>query len=240
MKLLIVNPNSSEIVTDIILKSAQKKKRSSTELIPLTNPLGTKGIDCAFADYMSTHSHIKATLDVIDEINPDAVVLAGFGNMGLYALKEALEFPVVGISESTIAIACLLGHRFSMITVLKQLIPYHEDLVKLFGFESRCASCRSINIDIEKATIEREKTLKELKVEMQRIVKEDGADVIILAGAGLCGYEDELSDILNLPVLDPVIVSIKVAEMMVETGLFHSKRYKFSSLPQALGSYYCK
>ena len=240
MKLLIANPNSSEIVTDIIFKSAQKKKRSSTELIPLTNPLGTKGIDCAFADYMSTYSHIKATLAKVNEINPDAVVLAGFGNMGLHALKEALKIPVVCISESTIAVACLFGHRFSTVTVLKQLIPYHEDLVKLFGFESRCASCRSINIDIEKAAVEREKTLKELKIEMQRIIKEDGADVIILAGAGLCGYEDELSDILNLPVLDPVVVSIKVAEMMVETGLCQSKRYKFSPPPQTLRSYYCK
>jgi allantoin racemase len=43
---------------------------------------------------------------------------------------------------------------------------------------------------------------------------------------------------IGMPVLDPVVVAVKVAEMMVETGLRHSKRLKFASPPQSLESYF--
>ena len=238
MKILIINPNSSEIVSEVIMRSARKRARPNTDLILLTNPFGTKFIDCAFGEYMSTHSYMKACLEKIKELTPNAVVLAGFGNFGNYALKEVLGIPVVSISEATMAIACLLGHKFSMITVLNQFIPYQEDLVKLYGFKDKCASCRSININVEKAACERERTLAELKEEVLKVVKEDNAEVIILACAGLCGYEDELSAMIGLPVLDPVVVAVKVAEMMVETGLRHSKVRKFAFPPQSFDAYF--
>lgn len=238
MKILVVNPNSSEIVTDVIACSARKKAGPATELVFLTNPAGTKNIDSAFADYQSSWSHIRACLKKVEEIRPDAVVLAGFGNVGINALKEALAIPVVSISEATMAMACLLGHRFSIVTMLRQFIPYQEDLVRLYGFKEKCASCRAININVEAAATEREKTLAELKEEVARVAREDGAEVIILGCAGLCGYEDDLTALVGLPVLDPVVVAVKVAEMMVSTGLSHSKARKFAFPPQALEAYF--
>lgn len=238
MKILIVNPNSSEAVSEVIMRSARKKAKPTTELFLLTNPSGTKYIDCAFGDYMSTHSHLKACLDKVKELKPDAVVLAGFGNVGVNALKEVLDIPVVSISEASMAVACLLGHKFSTITMLKQFIPYQEDLVRFYGFESKCASVRAINTSGDRAASEREATLAALKEEVFRIAKEDHAEVIILAGAGLCGYEDELSKSVGLPVLDPVGVGIKVAEMMVEADLRHSKVRKFAFPPQNLEAYF--
>jgi len=238
MKLLIVNPNSSEIVSEVIMRSASKKAKPDTELVMMTNPAGTRNIDCAFGDYMSSHSHIKECLAKVEEIRPDAVVLAGFGNVGIYALKEALSIPVVSISEATMAVACLLGHRFTTITMLKRFIPYQEDLVRLYGFDRKCASCRSIDINVEDAACHRDRTLSDLKDEVLRVVQEDNAEVIILACAGLCGYEDELSELIGIPVLDPVVVAVKVAEMMVETGLRHSKVRKFAVPPQDLSAYF--
>ena len=41
-----------------------------------------------------------------------------------------------------------------------------------------------------------------------------------------------------MPVLDPVTVTVKVAEMMVETGLCHSKRRKFANPPQDFEAYF--
>ena len=67
------------------------------------------------------------------------------------ALREVLEVPVVSISEASMALACQLGHRFSCLTMLQQFIPYQEDLVRLFGFEAKCASVRAININVEAA-----------------------------------------------------------------------------------------
>ncbi len=237
MKLLIVNPNSSDTVTAAVMESARHAGDPSTELIAVTTKGGTRNIDSAFGDYLSGAYTIRTTLEAVQLHKPDAVVLAGFGRVGIDALKEALVIPVVSISEASMALACLLGHRFTTLTMLQQFIPYQQDLVRLFGFEAKCASVRAINVNVEECVTNRETTLRELTEQIQKIVAEDRAEVVILACAGLCGYDAELSRLAGVPVLDPVAVGVKVAETLVGLGLSHSKVRKFAYPPQPLEHY---
>jgi len=208
MKLLVVNPNSSETVTGAIMESARRGASPGTELIGVTTKGGTRNIDSAFGDYLSGAFAIRTCLESVEMHGPDAVVLAGFGRVGVDALKEALTIPVVSIAESSMAVACLLGHRFTTLTMLRQFIPYQQDLVRYYGFE-----------------------------QIRTIVSEDRAEVVILACAGLCGYDQALSRLAGIPVLDPAVVGVKVAESLVALGLCHSKVRKFAHPPQPLADY---
>ena len=237
MKLLVINPNSSETVTAAIMESARRGASAGTELIGVTTKGGTRNIDSAFGDYMSGTFMIRTCLEAVTVHAPDAVVLAGFGRVGIDALKEALAVPVVSISESSMAIACLLGHRFTTLTMLDHFIPYQQDLVRYYGFEAKCASVRAIDVNVEECVTNREKTLAQLKARIRQVVAEDRAEVVILACAGLCGYDEELSRVAGVPVLDPVAVGVKVAESLVALGLSHSKLRKFAPPPQPLEDY---
>jgi len=237
MKLMIVNPNSSETVTGAIMESARRGASPGTELVPVTTKGGTRNIDSAFGDYLSGAYVIRTCLEAVPLHQPDGVVLAGFGRVGIDALKEALTIPIVSIAEASMAMACLLGHRFTTLTMLQQFIPYQQDLVRLFGFEAKCASVRAININVEECVTDREKTLTQLSAEIRRIVAEDRSEVVILACAGLCGYDTELSRLAGVPVLDPVAVAVKVTEGFVGLGLAHSKLRKFAHPPQSLDAY---
>src|SRR5215831_13013615 len=173
MKLMVINPNSSETVTSSIMDSARRAASPGTELVAVTTKGGTRNIDSAFGDYLSGAYMIRTCLDAAALHRPDAVVLAGFGRVGIDALKEALAIPVVSIAEASMAMACLLGHRFTTLTMLQQFIPYQQDLVRLFGFEAKCASVRAININVEECVIYRDKALAELSAEIRKIVDED-------------------------------------------------------------------
>lgn len=237
MKLLVVNPNSSETVTGAIMESARRAAARDTALVPLTTKGGTRNIDSAFGDYLSGAFMLRTCLEALDLHAPDAVVLAGFGRVGIDALKEALTIPVVSIAEASMAVACLLGHRFTTLTMLQQFVPYQQDLVRLYGFEARCASVRAIDVNVEECVTDRARTLRELTEQVQRIVAEDRAEVVILACAGLCGYDTELTKLAGVPVLDPVAVAVKVAEGLVSLGLAQSKVRKFKHPPQPLDHY---
>jgi allantoin racemase len=237
MKLLVVNPNSSETVTGAIMESARRGASPGTELIGITTKGGTRNIDSAFGDYLSGAFAIRTCLESVEMHGPDAVVLAGFGRVGVDALKEALTIPVVSIAESSMALACLLGHRFTTLTMLQQFIPYQQDLVRYYGFEAKCASVRAININVEECVTNREQALRELTEQIRTIVSEDRAEVVILACAGLCGYDQALSRLAGIPVLDPAVVGVKVAESLVALGLCHSKVRKFAHPPQPLQHY---
>ncbi len=237
MRLLVVNPNSAETVTGAILESARRAAAPGTELIPVTTKGGTRNIDSAFGDYLSGAAMIRTCLEAVALHHPDAVLLAGFGRVGIDALKEALDVPVVSIAEAAMAVACLLGHRFTTLTMLEQFVPYQQDLVRLFGFEARCASVRAINVNVEQCVTDREETLRQLRARVQEAVREDRAEVVILACAGLCGYDAELSRLAGIPVLDPVAAGVKLAEGLVGLGLRHSKVRKFAHPPQPLDAY---
>jgi allantoin racemase len=242
MKLLIVNPNTSEVVLEVIMRAARRAALAETELVGLCSPGGTDSIDCAYGDYMTAPHMIEAVRRRVAAARGaeafDAVVLAGFGNVGIGALKEILEIPVVSISEASMALACLLGHRFSCLTMLRQFIPYQEDLVRLYGFEAKCASVRGIDINVVEAAVERERTLKALTEAVLKIVAEDTAEVVILACAGLCDYDRELSRIAGVPVIDPVVAGVKTAETLVAMGLTQSKRRKFHAPPKPIAAYH--
>ena len=184
MKIVVLNPNSSEKVTEVIMTAARRAASPGTTLIGVTTRGGTRNVDSAFGDYMSGRLAIQSALEAVERHRPDALVLAGFGNVGIFAMKEALDIPVCSISEASMALACLLGHRFTTLTMLKQFIPYQQDLVRLYGFEAKCASVRAININVEECAIHREKTLRELSDEIVKIVQEDHSEVVIAAPSG--------------------------------------------------------
>lgn len=238
MKLLVVNPNISEVVLDVIVGAAERAAAADTTIVGVHSPHGTRNIDCSYGDYATAPYMIEAVRSEVASEQPDAVVLAGFGNVGIFALREILSIPVISISESSMALACQLGHRFTTLTMLEQFIPYQQDIVRLFGFEAKCASVRAINVNVERAAIERDRVRADLTEQVHRIIDTDGAEVVILACAGLCGYEAEISERTGIPVLDPVAVGVKTAETMVSLGLVQSKIRKFAFPPQPIGDYH--
>lgn len=66
---------------------------------------------------------------------------------------------------------------------------------------------------------------RELLEECRKAVSEDGADVIVLGCTGL-SHEIDLKPIMNemgVPVIDPFVVAVRTAAMLVDAGLSHSK-----------------
>lgn len=239
MKILLANPNSSTSVTEAIVATARKANLDSkTELVPLTNPKGTHAIDSTFSDYQSAWSLHRAILAELEKGGYHAVVVAGFGNLGINGLKEVTNIPTLSMSETAMAVACTLGHKFSVLTTLDQFVPAMEDIVKLYGMESKCASVRAIDVSVKDAVEQREKTLSLLCRETLKLVSQDGAEVVILGSGGLSGYNVDVEKETNVTVLDPVQVTVKFAEMMVELGITHSKIRKFAKPPQPLSNYY--
>jgi allantoin racemase len=55
------------------------------------------------------------------------------------------------------------------------------------------------------------------------MVEEDGAEVIIMGCAAMAGYSDDIERELGIPVLDPLKVTLKVAEAIVDMGQTHSR-----------------
>ena len=221
MRILVINPNTSESMTHAIGEAARKYARADTVIDAISPRRGPRSIEGYVEDYTSA----VATLEEIAERRGqyDAFVIACYGDPGLHAARELVEEPVIGIAEASMHMACLVAHKFTVLTVIHRIKPMLEDVVKLGGFSDRCASIRTTDLavlDIEKDYDRAEQILID---EGRRAIEEDGAEALCLGCAGMGPLDKGIQRALGVPVLDGVACAVKLAESCYDYGLKTSK-----------------
>ena len=231
MKIMVINPNTSESMTNHLRQELTRMKRPDTELTVVCAERGPETIESA---YDEAHA-VPPTLELVKRANEegyDAVVLACFSDPGLEAAKEISDIPVIGIEESTLHVAAMLGAKFSVVTPRKERIASRREHVHMRGMDHFLASVRSLDLSVAETDADPERTKKKVFQVGKLAVEEDGAEVIVLGCAGMAGYAPEMESKLGVKVLDPSAVALKVAEAMADLGLRHSKLGLFAAPPE--------
>lgn len=217
MRLLVINPNISDDVTALIESEALRSAAPGTELVVRTAGHGVEYIETRFESLIAAGAvaeiiaeHTRPGADPVD-----GVVVAAFGDPGMPALKELAGVPVIGITEAALCAAALQGHRFSIIAISDRIKPWYRDCVERFGLLGRLASIRSINETLNSIGSVQQDFKETLLALSRQAVAEDGADVVILAGAPLAGLARELEGEIPVPVVDGISAGIRMAEAVV-------------------------
>ena len=213
MKILIANPNTSAGVTDRLLASAALVASPGTKLVPMTASYGVP--------YIATRAEAAigaaAALDMLAERRGtvDAAIVAAFGDPGLGGARELFDFPVVGMAEAAMLVACTLGRRFGIVSFSRSLEPWFAEIVAWHGMTGRCAAIRTLDEtfrSIDDVQEEKEAVLVDLAL---RTVTNDAADVVILAGAPLAGLAGKIADRVPVPLVDGIQAAVVMAEGLV-------------------------
>ena len=224
MKLLVINPNISTDVTALIDAEARRSAGTDTELIVRTAGHGVEYIETRFesliaagavAEIIAEYCAVSGEGDDPAADRIDGVVVAAFGDPGMPALKELCDVPVIGITEAALCAAALQGQRFSIIAISDRITAWYRDCVEHFGLGSRLASIRSINQSLKGIGTVQQDFKETLLALSRQAVAEDGADVVILAGAPLAGLARELEGQIPVPVVDGISAGIRMAEAVV-------------------------
>lgn len=221
MRILVVNVNTTESMTEAIRQSAKRCASPGTEVVALTPAWGPEAVEGNFESYLAA----VAVMDrVVGYGEPfDAVVQAGFGEHGREGLQELVDVPVVDITEASAHVACLLGTKFSVVTTLDRAVSMIEDRLRLAGLVDRCASVRSTGLSPIELDDDPDATLQALVTEARAAVERDRAEVICLGCAGMAGLEARMASELAVPIVDGVAAAVRMAEALVGLGLTTSK-----------------
>jgi allantoin racemase len=221
MRILVVNPNTSEEMTRDIAEQAARYARADTEIETVAAPWGPRSIEGHYEEHVAA----VATLEAVGARAAafDAVVIACFGDPGLYAAREISPVPVIGIAEAALLTACTVSYRFSVVTVLPRVRPLIEETVRRVGLESRCASVRTTPLSVLDCERDPPSADRVIDVEDVAAVEEDGAEAICLGCAGMGPLDRRVGDELDIPVLDGVACAVKLAEGVVDYGLRTSR-----------------
>jgi Asp/Glu/hydantoin racemase len=229
VRLLLINPNISDSVSGLVREEARRSASAGTEIQVLTAPFGVAYIETRFEAMLGAYA--TAQLAAEHHAGYDAVVVAAFGDPGLIALREVLPVPVTGLTEAALASAHLLGHRISIIAISQRIQAWYREVVEGYGFGGRLASIRALDRPLSSIGGIQQEHAAALKSLAERAVAEDGAEVIVLAGAPLSGLARSLHGQLPVPVVDGVSSAVRHAETLADLKPGRALRGSFAAPP---------
>ncbi|WP_339418846.1 aspartate/glutamate racemase family protein [Pseudomonas sp. RL_105y_Pfl1_103] len=221
MRILVVNVNTTESITETIVQQARAVAAPGTEIVGLTPYFGAESVEGNFESYL-------AALAVMDRVMAydqpfDAVIQAGYGEHGREGLQELLNVPVVDITEAAASTAMFLGHAHSVVTTLDRTVPLIEDRLKLAGLYQRCASVRASGMAVLELEEDPLAAMEAIVRQAELAIREDKAEVICLGCGGMAGLDEQIRQRTGVPVVDGVTAAVTIAESLVRLRLSTSK-----------------
>lgn len=209
MTIYVVNPNSSQHVTDGIDKAIDPMRAASSVPIEArTLTQGPPGIE--------TQAHVDGVVAPLlehcaaFENDASAFVVACYSDPGLAALREQSARPVIGIAEASILTAMTFGQRFGIISILSKSVPRHMRYVGAMGVMDRLAADLPLELGVLELADET-RTFERLKAVGEALRDTAMADVVILGCAGMTAFRTDLEQHLGLPVIEPCQAAVAMA-----------------------------
>lgn len=181
-RILVINPNSNQDVTDGMDEAlAPFRAASNVEIECVTIAEGPFGIE--------TQADVEAVVLPLRDLvtarsDADCFVIACYSDPGLQVCREATDLPVLGIQECGILTAMARGDRFGVIAIAQKSIQRHLRYLRQMGVSGRLAAERAANLTVAQ-TATGEGTFARLLEVGAALRDQDGADTIVLGCAGM-------------------------------------------------------
>ena len=222
MKLVVINPNSTQSMTEKIIASAQAAASAGVTVEGRTALGAPASIEGHFDEVMAS-AHLLREVQAAEAGGADAIVVACFDDPAIGACREIATGPVLGICEAAVKAASMIATSFSIVTTLPRSVPVIEELVRRYGLDHQCRRVRSASIPVLALEEPGSNARTQVRDEILRAIEEDRCEAVVLGCAGMADLTEWLSAETGIPVIDGVSVATRMAEALVGAGLKTSK-----------------
>lgn len=215
--LIVINPNSSQSVTQGIDAAIDPLRSFGIPIRCLTLAKGPPGIESQRQADLTIGPMLELAAAQQDAAG---YVIACFGDPGLHALRDQTGLPVVGIQEAAVMTALTLGQRFGVIAILQKSIPRHLRAFGAMGVIDRLAGDRALGLGVAELA-DSERSLNAMIATGKKLRDDDGANVLIMGCAGMARYREPLQQATDLPVVEPSQAAVSMALGQIKLNLSH-------------------
>jgi len=206
--------------------------------------IGGTGDQFRYLEYLETGEVLKNVHRAVRE-GFDAFLIGNIADPGLHEAREIADIPVLGLCESAMRVACMMGANFSFVTINEKFTPRIVENVARYGLRERFAGAS--RMAIERITdlgpgFDNPEAQARILGQFNAAARkntETGAEVIIAAGgvvmallahAGVHETED------GVPILNGITNLVKLGEATVKLnrimgGRLTSKKCAYAPPP---------
>lgn len=210
---LLINPNSSQATTEMMLDIA---RRTASGRLRLAAATANRSPSMIVNDLQLAESAAQVIeIGLAHEADCAGVIVSAYGDPGVLELQESLAVPVIGICEASMIAASQGGRKFGVATVTPNLADAIAARAASIGLSHLYTGIRCTAGDPEKLAGERDR----LRIELEAAIKLcviDGADAVIIGGGPLGEAAEHLRTLFDIPIIAPI--SSAVEQMVVALG----------------------
>ena len=196
------------------------------------------GAHFRFLEYHDTKEVIYNALEA-EKQGYDAFLIGNITDAGLREARELVNIPVLGLSETSLHVASMMGASFGLIAIAERWVPRLMENVERYGLRGKLAGIEAMQtspLDLRKAfrdEARRQDVIERFSEAAEKLVAK-GAEVLIPAGGevGVFVIDAGLFELQNAPVVSGIFELVKMGEMAVKlralTGRFTSRRLYYS------------
>ncbi len=196
-------------------------KESSVDVITVDE--GPYTIESSVEEEYAAVSYFSKLYEMREQY--DAFIIGCFGDPGLRAARELVQKPVVGPGEASFAVASTLARKFAVLTPLTTTVPLTWNQLEAYGYSNRVYDVVSLDLKVADIQNLREGLGEIVAKKVENLIGFGKAEALVLGcmSMGFAMVDDALSRKLGVPVINPVKVSLKLAEVLAHLNLTHSK-----------------
>ena len=196
-RIVLVNPNTSEPLTALMVEIAREFAPGSFRIDGLTARFG--------APLLTNETEVDEAARAVRALAPelaqsaDAVIVSAFGDPGADELAALLDRPVIGIAEAGMRAAAANGRRFAVVTHTGHLVRRMALRADEIGLGEHCVCVLATEgepVALMATPLELESALQALA---EQAVTEHGAEAIVIGGGPLGRVAKALSGKVGVP-----------------------------------------
>ena len=211
-ELLIINPNTSASVTQLLQAHAQDAAGPGVRVRAVSARFGAPYIACEASYAVAAHATLDAWAAALAAPvpAPDAVLIGCFGDPGLLALRESSAAPVTGLAEAAFLAAARHG-RFAIVTGGARWRPMLQRLAQMLGQGPALAGIHTVAPTGAELAQDPLAARALLARACRQAAREFKAQAVIVGGAGLAGMAAAIQPQVPVPLIDSVLAGTRWA-----------------------------
>ena len=212
MKLLLINGNMTQAVTDAVVSEARRVAAPGTEITGVTAAFGANIVTREAENVIAGHAVLERLAR--HHAGFDAVILAISFDTALEAARQTSPIPVLGMTDSALEAAGAVAERIGVILFGGISRPLYEALFQRLPSGRKIAAIRVIDIASVSAYLDTDAILTEVSS-----LAGDGIPAVVICGAAMAGIAERLQPRAQSRLFDGIPCAVRSAEALVGAGV---------------------
>jgi allantoin racemase len=201
--------------------------REGTSIFTEAIKTGPQTIETWYLKQMAVPEMLRLTRKA-EQKGASAAIIDCMSDPGLDAAREVATIPIIGPAHSSAFVAASLANRFSILGTRSDMGHKFVNQMEEYGISAKLASVRTTGLSVQEVESNPEALIQALIREAEKAVTLDGAHILIPGCTGMIGIAETLRNALlaigiDVPVLEPPHVAVKMAELLSDLQLSQSK-----------------